>query len=129
MKPSRNGSRGLLVWCRSVVAELTAVQVAAFLGLLWLLAYTFTGWAREASLSFVWRLELWIADLFGLTLRPSGAAPGQADPLPWAAILAAYCLASLWLIGRSRSPMPSEEDLLRAEESDGTGSVLGRGGR
>lgn len=129
MKPSRNGNRRLFAWCQSVLTDVNAVQLAALLGFLWLLAYTFTGWAREASLSFIWRLELWVADILGVVIRPSGAATGQNDPLLWAAILGAYCLASLWLVARAGRPMPSEEDLLSTEESRAAGSPAARGSR
>lgn len=127
MKPSRNGNRRLFAWRQSVLTDVNAVQLAALLGLFWLLAYTFTGWAREASLALVWRLELWVADILGLAIRPPGAASGPNEPLLWAAILGAYCLASLWLVARSSRPMPSEEDLLGTEESRAAGSPTARG--
>jgi hypothetical protein len=122
LKPSGNGIRGLSAWRQSVLADLSAVQVAAFLGFLWLLAYTFTGWAREVSLALVWRIELWGADVLGVAIRPSAIGPDSNEPLLWAAILGAYCLASFWLVARAARPMPSEEDLLSAESPMARGS-------
>ncbi len=127
MTRSGKGNNRFFAWGQSVLTDLTAVHVAALLGFLWMLAYTFTGWAREASLSLIWRLELWVADLLGLSLRPSGPASGQSDPVMWAGILAAYCLASLWLVARASRPMPSEEDLLRADELGSSASSSDRG--
>ena len=129
MKPSRNGNRGLFAWRQSVLTELNAVEVAATLGFFWLLAYTFTGWAREASLALVWRVELWVADILGVAIRPSTVASGSNEPLMWATILGAYCLASFWLVARAARPMPSEEDLLGADESRLAGSPTARGSR
>jgi hypothetical protein len=129
LKPSRTGNRGLFAWHLSALTDASAVQIAALLGFLWLLAYTFTGWAGEASLSLVWRLELWVADLLGITLRPPGASPGQSDLVLWAAILVAYCLVSFWLVARAGRPMPTEEDLLSADESPGARSPSVRGGQ
>jgi hypothetical protein len=128
VKPSRSGNRGLIAWCQSILADVNSVQVAALLGFFWLVAYTFTGWAREATLSLVWRLETGAADLLGISIRPSAAISGPNEPLLWAAILGAYCLASLWLIAHAGPPLPSEEDLLGAEETRTAEWPTARGG-
>jgi hypothetical protein len=129
LRSSQDGSRGLFAWCKSVLVNLNAVQAVAFLGLFWLLAYTFTDWAREATLALVWQLELWVAEVLGVSLRPLSAAPAPNEPALWAAILGAYCLASLLLVTRSGHAMPSEEDLLGAEEAHAAGWPTDRGGR
>jgi hypothetical protein len=129
LKSPRNGNRAVFAWRQSVLTELTAVQVTAILGFLWLLAYTFTGWAREASLALVWQVELWVADILGVAIRPSTAASGANEPLLWAAILGAYCLVSSWLVARAGSPLPSEEDLLDNDEGRAAGSPSPRGSR
>lgn len=112
MKSSRRGSLGLPIWAQLALDDLTAVHVAAVLGFVWLLAYTFTGWAREASLALIWRLELWVADVLGLPLRPANSISSPNDPVLWVAILVSYCLVSLWLISRAGRPTLSEEDVL-----------------
>lgn len=127
MRPSRNGNHGLPAWRQSILPEINAVGIAALLGFLWLLAYTFTGWAREATLSLVWQLELWVADILGVAIRPPGAGSAQSEPVLWATILGAYCLASLWLAGRAGRPAPSEEDLLGIEENRTAGWPGARG--
>jgi hypothetical protein len=57
LKPSQSGHRVLSAWRQSVLAETNAVQVTAALGFLWLLAYTFTDWARKSSLAVIWRVR------------------------------------------------------------------------
>lgn len=117
MRPSRNGNHGLLAWRQLAPTDVNAVGIATGLGLVWLLAYTFSGWARETTLSLVWQLEVWVADILGIAIRPPSATTAPNEPFVWAAILGAYCLASLWLASRAGRPAPSEEDLLSAEEN------------
>jgi hypothetical protein len=122
LRSPHGGNRVLSAWRQPTLPEINAVQVSAVVGFLWLLAYTFTDWARQTSLAVIWRLELWVADALGVAIRPSAAA-GSNEPLVWVAILGAYCLASIWLAASAVRPTPSIEDYLD------TDSPLPRGNR
>jgi hypothetical protein len=129
LKPSRNGNQRPPGWRALVLTDVNAVQIASIAGLLWLLAYTFTGWAREATLFVIWQMEIRVADLLGIAIRPSGGTAGPNEPVFWAAILGAYCLVSLWLIARTGRSMPAEDDLLETNATQATGWAGNRDSR
>ena len=128
MKPSGNRGNRIAPRLQDALTGITSGQVVAALGLLWLLAYSFTDWAREASLSAIWRLELWLAAVIGFAPHAAPSQP-RRDPLLWTAVIAGYCLVSLWLTGRAERDRSFEEDLARQVDRTESEAGISEGSR
>ena len=99
---------------RKAVHHVSALEIAAFLGFAVLGVYIWSGAARQATVTVVWDAVSRVAAVPGIKLPSSpAAASGQEDLSPWfAAILALYLIACLYLSAQRARPLPSEEDVL-----------------